>query len=164
MSARSPFFRNDAIEFYWRDPEPGAREPIKIPDPATVWHAYYSPFVEVIRSFAEPIGGAPEPPGLLQIAELDLSIRVHPAIALSVFKADWQRAHEEAKERSEEFASDGYQPDGLLVKAGPSWLSGLKCQSFDEGGHDVISLRPHHQLRLFRGPDASCELQGRSGY
>ncbi len=116
------FFRNDAIEFYWRDPEPGAREPIKIPDPATVWHAYYSPFVEVIRSFAEPIGGAPEPPGLLQIAELDLSIRVHPAIALSVFKADWQRAHEEAKERSEEFASDGYQPDGLLVKAGPSWF------------------------------------------
>lgn len=35
------FFRNDALEFYWRDPEPRLGESIEIPDPRNVWVAYY---------------------------------------------------------------------------------------------------------------------------
>jgi hypothetical protein len=45
------FFRNDAIEFFWRDPGPVAREPIEIPNPEPAWQAYYSPFVETYKSF-----------------------------------------------------------------------------------------------------------------
>ena len=47
------FFKNDAVEFYWRDPEPGTREPIQISNPDFGWGTYYEPFVQVIRSRGE---------------------------------------------------------------------------------------------------------------
>ena len=45
------FFENNTLQFFWRDPEPVADEPIRLPDPASFWGAYYSPFVEAYRSF-----------------------------------------------------------------------------------------------------------------
>jgi hypothetical protein len=119
------FFRNDALEFFWRDPEPAARDPIAIPDPERAWWAYYSPFIETVRSFTGRIASRPDTPTLVSVAELDLSIGLHPAIAAFLFEANWQRAREVARELRGEFASSGYQPDGLLVNAGPSWLDRL---------------------------------------
>jgi hypothetical protein len=114
------FFRNDAIEFYWRDPEPGVGEPIRIPDPEFAWRAYYEPIVEVIRSR----GGLPaEDAGhLVEIPELDLSVGVHPTIAPELFASQWQRARNIARESRRRYAHDGFQPDGLLVRAGSTWL------------------------------------------
>jgi hypothetical protein len=121
------FFRNDAIEFYWRDPEPGAREPIQIPNPEFAWRTYYEPFVEVIRSRGELTTPESDTPALVPIDELDLRLGVHPKIASILFASNWQRARDIASESRDEFATSGFQPDGLLVKAGPTWFERLEA-------------------------------------
>jgi hypothetical protein len=123
------FFRNDALEFYWRDPEPVVREPIEIPEPEFAWRVYYSPFIEIVRSFTGRSVSPLDTPTLVSVEELDLRIGLHPAIAAFLFEANWQRAREVAGELRGEFASSGYQPDGLLVNAGPSWLDRLERPS-----------------------------------
>ncbi len=117
------FFRNDAVEFYWRDPGPDGREHIEIPDPNLGWRSYYEPVVQVIRSRGE--GAALEPNASVQIEELDLAIAIHPAIASILFASDWLRARAVARERRDDFASHGFQSDGLRVKAGKSWAEPL---------------------------------------
>lgn len=113
------YFRSDVVEFYWRDPTPVPREPIVLPNPN--WRAYYEPIVEVIRSR----GGETEvglPAGaLVPIEALDLYIGIHPMIAPSLFASNWERARAIAIEAREEFIPRGFQPDGLMVKAGPTW-------------------------------------------
>jgi len=121
------FFRNAAVEFYWRDPEPDAREPIEIPNPDFAWRTYYEPFVQVIRGRGEATALEPGAPALVQVEELDLRIGIHPAIASILFAADWQRARAVARERGDEFAGSGFQPDGLRVRAGQSWFERLEA-------------------------------------
>jgi hypothetical protein len=120
------FFRNDTLEFCWRDPDPEVRGPIEIPDPEPAWQTYYSPFVDTYRSFAARMVSAPDAQDLVPIGEMDLSVGMHPTVAPLLLHGDWQRTREVARELHEEFASSGYQPDGLLVKAGPSWLGRLE--------------------------------------
>jgi hypothetical protein len=109
------FFRNDTLEFFWRDPEPHRGQPIAIPDPEPFWGAYYSPFVEVYRRFAGTTPGPPDAGTMVAIDELDLSIGMHPAVASLLLARDWQRARTVAREHSEEFASHEYEPDGPII-------------------------------------------------
>jgi hypothetical protein len=117
------FFRNDTLEFFWRDPDPVVRERIEIPDPGPTWRAYYSPFVETYQSRTLSVLGRLPP---VSVQEMDLTIGMHPVIAPLLLEGDWQRAREVARERRDELASDGYQADGFLVKAGPSWHEPLE--------------------------------------
>ncbi len=86
------FFRSDAIEFYWRDPEPTAREPIQIPSPQFAWRAYYEPFVEVLRSRGLRAPAADGTAASVSIEELDLRIEAYPTIAPFLFESKWQDA------------------------------------------------------------------------
>jgi hypothetical protein len=61
------------------------------------------------------------------IEELDLTVQIHPKIAPIPLASDWQAAREMARESLEEFVSGGFQPDGLLVKAGPTWFESLEA-------------------------------------
>jgi hypothetical protein len=63
-----------------------------------------------------------DPQVLVSISAFDLSIGIHPAIISFLLASDWQRARAVAREFRSEFVSSGYQPDGLLVRAGASWL------------------------------------------
>ena len=121
------FFRNDAVEFYWRDPEPGAREPIRLPNPDFAWRNYYEPITEVIRSRGGLTAPALDTSAPVPIGELDLTVQIHPKIAPILLASDWQAARDMARESREEFASGGFQPDGLLVKAGPTWFERLEA-------------------------------------
>lgn len=123
------FFRNDTIEFFWRDPGPVAREPIGIPDPEPAWQAYYSPFVEAYKSFAGRTASHPETQPFVSVEETGLSIGIHPVIAPLLLEGSWQRARQMAKEHRAEFALSGYQADGLFVQAGPSWQTRLELPS-----------------------------------
>lgn len=116
------FFRNDAVEFYWRDPEPGAARPISLPNPEFAWRTYYEPIAALIRN-----RGGVAPPTLdtsasISIEELDLTVQIHSSIAPTILTSDWRATRERARESREELATSGFQADGLLVKAGPTWF------------------------------------------
>jgi hypothetical protein len=116
------FFRNDALEFYWRDPEPTSREPIQIPDPEFAWRTYYEPAAEVVRNRREPSVTEADGHVFAAIEELDLRLGMHKKIASTLLESNWQQAREIARHSREEFISSGFQADGLLVKAGPTWI------------------------------------------
>jgi len=122
------FFRNDALEFYWRDPEPVARTPIEIPEPERAWRAHHSSKCSAAVPHASPA----ETPTSLSVEQLDLSIRVHPVVATFLFEENWQRAREVARELRSELYSSGYQPDGLSVIAGARWSHRLELP-FESG-------------------------------
>ena len=120
------FFRNDAIEFYWRDPEPRTPAPIPLRSPEVGWRAYYEPFTEILRTRR---GEAPEVSGnpvSALVEELDVRIVAHGSIAPLLIASDWQAARRIARELRHEILSNGFQPDGLRVEAGPSWLQRLE--------------------------------------
>jgi hypothetical protein len=69
-------------------------------------------------------------PGVFRrIDRSDLAVSVHPAVAKPLFQKDWESARKMAVEATREIREDGYQPDGLAVKAGDSWH-----KPFDESG------------------------------
>jgi hypothetical protein len=126
------FFKNDGIEFYWRDPEPPARELLALPDPDSAWGAYYGPAAQVIR---DRLARAAAPGGfevstMLQVDELDLSIGVHPGIGPLLLDARWLDARNLARHLREELASSGFRPDGLRIQAGSSWLERFEMGQF----------------------------------
>jgi hypothetical protein len=49
------------------------------------------------------------------IEELDLRIDVYPGIVRFLFDANWEGARDFVRLHREQFASDGYQPDGLML-------------------------------------------------
>jgi hypothetical protein len=120
------FFRNDAVEFYWRDPEPAGRE-IPLPNPDFAWRNYYEPITEVIRSRVELTAPALDTSAPVPIEELDLTVQLHPKIAPILLASGWQAARDMARESRDELASGGFQPDGLLVNAGPTWFERLEA-------------------------------------
>jgi hypothetical protein len=66
--------------------------------------------------------GAPGLPDLqtpVSVEGMDLSIGIHPAIRELLFDVRWQQAREVASARRAEFASSGYQLNGLLVSVCP---------------------------------------------
>jgi hypothetical protein len=69
----------------------------------------------------------------LPFAEFDLKVGIHKMVAGALFKQQWEMAHHIAVAAKEEIAETGYQPDGLLVKAGESWLNKFKEQEPIEG-------------------------------
>jgi len=113
------FFNADLLEFYWRDPEPDASEPIELPRPGVEWRHYYEPAL----SLASTSEGGP----LRSDRErADIAVKIHPKIRHLLDEGLWLRAREAAKMLQDEFKSGGYQPDGLRVVAGESW-----SKSFD---------------------------------
>jgi hypothetical protein len=72
------------------------------------------------------------PVGETPIEELDLSLQIHPAIAPILSASDWQGTRATARNSRAEFATSGFQADGLLVKAGPTWFERL--ETLDEAG------------------------------
>jgi hypothetical protein len=111
------FFRNDLLEFYWRDPEPEEPEkldPIGIEVGESDWAYYYAPALALITQEGETTLGP-------SLNDLDLSIDVHPNIRGPLLSGDWHKAHKLAIEMARVLQEEGFQPDGLKVIAGKSW-------------------------------------------
>ncbi len=51
-----------------------------------------------------------------------MKVGVHHAIAKYLDNRQWERAQQAASEAAASTAGEGYQPDGLKVVAGQSWL------------------------------------------
>jgi hypothetical protein len=108
------YFRSDVLEFYWRDPEPDAQEAFKLPKPDGEWRFYFEPSLRLAGDI-DAVAFAAE----REMA--DVQIDIHPEIRALLQEEKWLRAKQRAQELRIALASEGYQPDGLMVTAGDSW-------------------------------------------
>lgn len=116
------FFRNDELEFYWRDPEPEEpekHEPIEIGVADEDWANNYVP--------ALALASEPESDFLAaQLEDIDLKVDIHPKVHDLLLEGQWAAARSIAFELRESFVAEGFQPDGLRVVAGDSWQGRLR--------------------------------------
>jgi hypothetical protein len=113
------YYRNDVVEFFWRDPPP-EREPKKPPIEVRVepddWRYYYLPVLDILRSQSDAFHPGSER-GSVRIPALDLEVAVEPRVLVSIGEERWDDAR-----RLSESVGDDFHRDGIKVSAGPSWL------------------------------------------
>lgn len=126
------YFRDDVLNFYWRDPPPEYDRGIEVPFGTDAWQYYYSPFLEAIRS-AGYEALSRDTDALVTVEGSDIKIGVHPTVAKYLVDEQWERAMKTASEAAEEMVSDGYQQDGLIVRAGQSWTERFKEPNLIQG-------------------------------
>jgi hypothetical protein len=108
------YFRNQMLEFYWRDPEPDSKEAIELPKPKREWRFYFEPTLRLTDKL--------DSASLAAEREMaDVQVEIHPEILNLLERERWLRARRHAHVLRKVFASEGYQPDGLKVRAGESW-------------------------------------------
>ena len=126
------YFHNDELQFYWRNPIPRGKEAIEIDLPPNSWRHYYQPVSEIIKNQASDIKDSDSENDLLiPIENHDLEVRVHHLITKNLISDEWEQAQKTAMESAEIFNENGYQPDGLFVRAGKSWYEKYEEPSFD---------------------------------
>lgn len=112
------YFRNDVLQFYWRDPPADEESAIDLPYDPKLWRYYYEPFWRLFISTR----ASRDPAGAMRYVEgADVSISVHPEIEKALLKNDWQRAHAIARQSAATFVLEGYFVDGLKVTCGSTW-------------------------------------------
>ena len=111
------FFRQDELEFYWRDPEPEEPEklePIQITVKEDDWANYYAPALALVSGRGSDFLSA-------QAREIDLKVDVHPEVSRLLHDGDWPAARSHLAQLQRILKAEGFQPDGLRVIAGASW-------------------------------------------
>lgn len=116
------YFNNDVLNFYWRDPAPDEKHRINVNLNDSDWRYYYSPIVELFP-YKDRINllESNDDAWILR-PELDIEVKIHRALKKYLFHSRWSDSQQAAEEASAEIVEDGYQPDGLFVKAGATWL------------------------------------------
>lgn len=115
------YFNSDALNFYWRDPAPDEKNKIHIQLNDDDWRYYYSPIAELFpinvrKHLLESNGDA-----WIPRKDIDIEVSIHRALIKDLFHSRWSDTQRAAEEAASEIAEAGYQPDGLLIKAGPTW-------------------------------------------
>ena len=107
------YFRHDALEFHWRDPDPEPEEtlePIHVNLPKNAWSCYYEPVLALATGRLTDARAA-----------ADITIEVHEAILELLRAGDWTAARSRARELRPELEAKHFRADGLKVVAGRSW-------------------------------------------
>jgi hypothetical protein len=68
----------------------------------------------------------------MPVADLDIEVGIHPFVAKSLFHGQWDHAREMALRGAQDIVQDGYQRDGLVIKAGDSWRRRFVDTNFTE--------------------------------
>ncbi|HVN96859.1 MAG TPA: hypothetical protein VMT62_10540 [Syntrophorhabdaceae bacterium] len=120
------YFRNDVLQFFWRDPEPGdlkIRNSIKVNTEEGVWGYYYRPIFELLRSYTLDSDEMPSRADQMVIVkELDLDLSIHPIVLKHLLAGQWGNAKKLCTEHVHSLTENGYQADGIRVIAGDSWF------------------------------------------
>lgn len=109
------FFKSNELRFYWEDPDGVSTESIDITSPNVEWQDYY-------RSVLSLFNAVNNPETSVLLRQLDLKIHIHPKILLPLQSGEWATAQLWAKSHIDHLTSEGYQPDGVKVVAGSSWM------------------------------------------
>lgn len=107
------FFRQDKLEFHWRDPDTedaDKLEPIAVSLPKDAWRYYYAPALALATAELEDIRAA-----------VDIKVEVHDAVLEQLQAGDWAAAHVRARRIGSALKAGGFHADGLKVTAGESW-------------------------------------------
>jgi hypothetical protein len=115
------YFRSDMLNFYWRDPLSEERNRLEVPFNEDAWRYYYSPVVQMVTHADRRTELQSDANTVVAVRGLDLEVTIHRAVAKFLFRAEWDAAQRAAVEAASDIAQAGYQPDGLLVKAGETW-------------------------------------------
>ena len=120
------YFKHDILHFYWCDPTPEDEKGMEIKLTEEVWQYYYGPILEIMNFKARELKIDRQSRTHLAIKELDLEIHIHQEILGYLLERQWSKVRQVASNAASFFKDEGYQPDGLRVKAGPSWELPLK--------------------------------------
>lgn len=125
------YLKNEVLQFEWEDPVPNDNDGVKgrFEVPALsgdAWRFHYQSAVAVYRA-QEGLSGASSDSSLSGRMRLaDVSILIHPELLKPLLSSEWSTAKAIADRLQEAFTQEGYQHDGLRVKAGQSWLQPFK--------------------------------------
>jgi hypothetical protein len=108
------------LEFYWRDPEPDSKDAIELPRPEAEWRYYFEPALSLASETDSEAMAAER-----ELA--DVTVEVHPKIRQLLQNEQWSQAKQVANEQRVAFISEGYQPDGIKLTAGESWMNPTKA-------------------------------------
>jgi hypothetical protein len=120
------YFRNEVLQYYWRDPPPNTEEPIEIPLGADIWRYYYAPALELVRNDRNTYTRMLTEPVMAQLEEADVTVGIHPKVLQALERGAWSTAREIARTEwafliSQRVNLPPYQADGMAIVAGPSW-------------------------------------------
>ena len=135
VAAITYFKRDDALQFYWLDPPLPDSNRLSLNLPDNVWGYYYGPVAEIISPLGsqelrnvptlihtEGIERSRDSHGNLRVSigQCDLEILVHRSIEKHLLDQEWEQARNAAIHAADEM-EEGFQADGLRVRAGESW-------------------------------------------
>jgi hypothetical protein len=115
------YFAEDALRFQWIDPPRGENRSIDVPEIGGNWRYYYEPVRSLWRGDITASKSGPDEL-LIALPEFDLKIRVHPLLVPLFLLRVWERVQPQMLRSYETLVADGYQPDGLKVECGPTWV------------------------------------------
>ena len=123
------YFRNEVLQFFWRDPERNSRQrkkPIDIGLEDSTWRYYYLPIFELVRSRPEDFRKMLREPVLILVKEVDIEVGIYPPILRLLAEEKWGDAKRICYEKKKELTEGGFQADGIRVVAGRTWLFPFK--------------------------------------
>lgn len=111
------YFRQEKLEFHWRDPEPEptdelARLTVEVTDEA--WRHYYAPAL-ALEAGRRTVGVSEAR------AAADVEVEIRADVRERLAAGDWTGAHSRARETRDSLEEEGFRPDGLRVKTGVAW-------------------------------------------
>lgn len=116
------YFLNDTLNFHWIDPPSEAKRPVALPEPRGAWGYYYEPARALWAARADiesngTVGIA------LPLPEFDMTLQVHPLLESFFSLNAWEEAQRTMFESAKQLEEDGFQPDGLKIECGPTWMN-----------------------------------------
>jgi hypothetical protein len=113
------YFVNDILQFHWVDPIPKMKDPIEASDPNKHWGYYYGPAQALWA--AKSGGDGRSMDGTVSVPEQDIILKIHPLLLPYFESSEFNEAKFAMIKARSVLEADGFQPDGLQVKCGPSW-------------------------------------------
>ena len=111
------YFRQERLEFHWRDPEPKESKelvPFNVKLSKDAWRQYYAPAMALGASTGVDRTSD-------RGAAADVDVEIHEEIRERLVMGEWEEARTMAHEMRRTLVEEGFHPDGLRVRAGNTW-------------------------------------------